>query len=473
MTRGDTGSVLPIVLVLIVVISVVVVALASYASGVLRLGQVAEASADRLATANGAMDNALEDIQRNASDCLLFNQDYSLSDTINGITADITCDWQGGDLNLVDAFAVVMTGAGTGRNGPLLTITNGGNSANAEKIFEGPVYMAAAPSGSTMNFLATLTIKNGDLYYSNGGTCPGTVALPARLTITPSGYTTKCKAEDWSTLFAGRRPPEPNVANSVAFPTRSSVAPAPDALGCRVWQPGRYTSPPNLPNHSYNYFLSGDYFFDNFGTWDTSNAFVLMGYPGSTGPSIDGPASQDTFANNPCRTAWQDADTTGAAVYLGGNSNIRVEQNSTFEVSGRQHGGYNVGIQALEDISASTVRGEERIVTTASGGNKQLSVQGLVWAPYAGFEFDLISNDAVAALTGGAVVGELSAGASANANNFVIRVDSQPKTNVLNLTATAVRDGSTSVKAVVDVRTTGATTSYGVRSRRVIGLTPE
>jgi hypothetical protein len=466
----DAGSILPIVLVLTVVLSLVVIALAEYASGTLRLGQVAEASADRLATANGAMDNALEDVQRNTSACLLFDQDYSVTDTINGITADITCDWTGGDPGILDDFALIITGDGAGRSGHLLTVTN---AASTEKIFEGPVYMAAPPSSTTMNLQAPLTIKNGDLYYtSTPSPCPGAVAVPGNLTLTPSGYAIKCKPDTWTTLFQGRKPPEPDVDG---LPLQDgNDRPDPDANGCYIWPHGKYTSAPNLANQSYNYFSSGDYYFENVGTWTLNNAFVLMGWPGSTGPSIDGPDPHDSFANNPCRDAWNDADQSGAALYLGGNSAVEVDQGSTFEVSGSAHGLYNVGIQALETEGVpSTVRGNGTIVSTGSGSNKQISVQGLVWAPYASFVFDLISNEAVAALTGGAVVGELSAGASASASNFVIRVDTQPTENVLNLTATAVKDGSTSVRTVLDVRTGGNSTSYAIKSRRVVALTPE
>jgi hypothetical protein len=481
-THGDSGSVLIIVLVVIFVLGLVVVAIAKYATSTLVLGQTVEQSADRLSTANGAMDNALEDIQRNASSCVLFDQDYAVTDTINGITAQVDCSWQGGDVSLIDRFAVIITGDGAGRTGPMLRITNGGNSANAEKVFEGPVYMGQTPSASTLSFNATLTIKGGDLHYSNG-TCPGNVQLPGQLTIT-NGYVTKCRTESWSTLFAGRRPPEPTVTNATAFPARSNTPPTPDSLGCYVWEPGMYTAAPNLANQSYNYFKSGDYYFQNVGTWSPSNAFVLMGYPGAGGPSIDSYKSNESFNDNPCRNAWQelsdgnastyDGDRNGAAVYLGGNSTIMVDQNSTMEISGREHSGYNVGLQALETSGvASNVRGDSAILTTGSGSNKQLSIQGLVWAPYAAFEFDLVANDAVAALTGGAVVGELSAGASANANNFIIRVDTQPSTSVLHLTTTATNSGSTSVKAVVDVRTTGSVTNYGVRSRRILDLTPE
>ena len=124
----------------------------------------------------------------------------------------------------------------------------------------------------------------------------------------------------------------------------------------------------------------------------------------------------------------------------------------------------------------STIRGDQRIITTGPGSNKQLSIQGLVWAPYAALEFDLISNDAVAALTGGAVVSELSAGASANANNFLIRVATTPANKVLNLTTTADspdNQGSTSVRSVVTVQRSNGATAFAVDSRRVVGLTPE
>jgi hypothetical protein len=463
----DHGSVLILVLVITVVLSIVVIGLAKYATTTLRMGQVSEASADRLATADGAMDNALEDIARNASACLLFDQDYTVTDTINGITANITCDWVGGEPGILDDFAVIITGDGTGRTGEMLTVTN---AAGTDKIFEGPLYLGAPPSAATIKLQAPLTIKSGDLYYTSGSGCPGSVTLPGNLTLTPAGYTTKCWVDPWTTLFQTKKPPEPAVG-SFAAPAAVTT----DSLGCNVWSPGHYTTAPTLANHSYNYFKSGDYYFDNLGTWDIDSAFVLMGWPGSTGPGIDGPDSHDTFANNPCRNAWNETDHSGATLYLGGNSNVRVSQNATFEVSGKLQGTrYNVGIQALEGAGvASTVRGDQTIVNTGSGSNKQISIQGLVWAPYASFVFDLISNDAVAALTGGAVVGELSAGASASANNFVIKVDTQPTTSLLNLTATAANGGVTSVKTVLDVRTAGVSSNYAVHSRRVLYLTPE
>lgn len=477
----DGGSILPIVLVLTVVMSIVVVALADYASTTLRYGQVVERSADRLATVKGATENALEDLARGTSACtqtaLAGNAGgytYTLGDTINGIAPSINCEVIGGSINVVDTFAVILTGAG-GQTGPLLTVTNGGNSANAQKVFEGPVYMARPPTpvgaNPTLAFNATLTIQQGDLWYSSAS-CPSpAVQIPSELTITPAGYGPKCRTEPWTTLFQGRRPPEPNVESSSAFPNRSENPPAPDGLGCRVWSPGRYDDAPELPNQSYNYFRSGDYYFEDIGEWDIQNAYVLFGYPGATGPSIDGPGPQDTFANNPCRNAWNEGNQTGAALYMGGDSRITVRSGATLEVSGRTHGTYNVGLQALEDNGDdSDVTGNQRIVLVESGGNKQLSIQGLVWAPGAGFEFDLISNDAVAALTGGAVVAELAAGASANANNFVVSVDTQPSTSRLQITATASNSVETEMRTILDYRTDR---QYAVLSRRILDLTPE
>jgi hypothetical protein len=37
------------------------------------------------------------------------------------------------------------------------------------------------------------------------------------------------------------------------------------------------------------------------------------------------------------------------------------------------------------------VNGDQRVVPTGSGSNKQLSIQGLVSAPYTGLAFDLIA----------------------------------------------------------------------------------
>jgi hypothetical protein len=472
------------VLVVSVVLALIVVAVASYVAATLRQGQNVEASAARVAAANGAMDNALEALGRNASPCSLTalanGRPYTFplggpEAAINGIVPTITCATVDGEINAVDAFAVIITGAG-GQTGDLLTITNGGASEQARKVFDGPVYLGRTPRATapnkTMQFNATLTIKNGDLWYSNPA-CPGTVALPSNLKIAPETYGTRCLTDDWFTLFGSRKP---RVPNSIAsLPVLEPAAPSPTPSGCFVWPAGRYDSPPQLPNQSFNYFQSGDYYF-NFpssnSTWSIGNAWVLAGYPGGIGPSIPGYQNNAKLADNPCLNEIQNPG-PGATFYLGGPSRIELSNNSALEVSGRAQGSYRVGLQALEPSdpgNPSTVPGDGRIVRASSGSNSSLSIEGLVWAPYAGFEFDLISNEATAALSGGAVVAELSAGASAQANNFVITV--RPSTAEVDFvfTTTATNTGTTRVRTLLTYRTDF---EVAIRSRRVLALTPE
>jgi hypothetical protein len=462
------------VLVVTVVLALVVVGVATYASATLRHGQVMEQSADRLATVDGATDNALEALSRNTSLCALSalssqpgGYTYQLGDQINGIDPTINCTAVGGGVKAVDAYAVIMTGAG-GQTGPLLTIANGGSSAQAQKTFEGPVYLARTPNSSSTSFSANLTIKNGDLWYT--GACPGdpTLAVDPRLSITPAGYGTQCVSHDWQTLFGSLSPPEFDVDT---LTTSGTSTPTVDAFGCHVWGPGRYTSAPALANQTYNYFKSGNYYFENIGNWTIGNAAVLFGYPGATGQSIPGYKNSDTFSTNPCNAAWQADSPTGASLFMGGNSSITLDNNSALEISGADQGAYRVAIQTLESKGLpSSLTGDQRVVRSGPGSNKQLSVQGLVWAPHTGFEFDLIANDAVAALTGGAVVSELVAGASAQANNFLITVGTQPSTSSFVFTATARNSGTTTVRTLLTYRTDGF---YELTSRRVLNLTPE
>ena len=276
----DRGSVLPLVLVFSVALALVVGALATYATSTLKLGQAAERASDRLASANGAMDSALEDLERGVGPCLLFGQDYTITDTVNDLTSEVECTWVGGRFNVGDLFAVVMTGAGAGRGGPLLNVTNGGSSANAEKIFEGPVYIADTPRADgtdpSMQMSATLSVKNADLSYSTSDCGSATPSMPSLLSIIPVGYGTQCYQEPWSDgeMFGGFTPVEPGI-NTTNFPNQPATnPPVIDSYGCRIWSPGEYTAPPVLDNQSYNYFRSGDYYFNDIGNWTISSAFT-------------------------------------------------------------------------------------------------------------------------------------------------------------------------------------------------------
>lgn len=496
--KDDRGTILPIVLIVVVVMGLVIVSLADYASTTLRYGQVVERSADRLAAANGALDNTLEAIDRKASLCALSplaNQPggytFELGDEINGIEPTITCRSTGiTDVTGVEEFALVLTSAGDLNpssliNDALLNVTQGGASAN-RKVVDGPVFMALPPNDSaldTLNFNADLLIQNGDLWYSaDGGTCPDPGAeslagLPD-LEIAPAGYGIRCVADDWSTLFGSAKPIVPPLTG-FHFPP----APPADTSGlCHIWEPGEYSSPPALANNSYNYFKSGDYYFSFSSStprWDIANAWAHFGPPTGPDPTITTFENGPTPSPHPCRLAWLDdrintVGPTGATIYLGGPSHIDVRSRGALVVTGRDRGGRTVAIQALDvgdGDPTQRVDDTPRLVKVDSGSTSQISVEGLVWAPESSIEFRNVSNSAVAALTGGAVVGELHIGAPASATNFLVRSGDAPATVQLTITVTAISPagGSTTVEAVIDYRDG----DYGLLSRRVRCVTPE
>lgn len=484
----DRGSILIIVLVVSVVLSVVVVSLATYAATTLRYGQVVEESADRLTASDGGMDHVLEDLERRSSGCDsglgggAGGYQYAFA-AVNGLNPVINCRIIGGNASLIDSYAVVMTGA-NGQTGPMLHITNGGGSPQAIKIFEGRVYMAAKPSATTTDFNANLTIKDGDLWYSDGS-CPqnGTVTdlkndpivgpSLSRLSFVPTGRSTKCFIEPWADIFGTKRPDPPTsgqLDNPALFPVRTG--PTVDIHGCSVWLPGRYNQKPLFANGSYNFFRSGNYFFNNVGTINVEAAYVLAGYPGVSGPSVVGTGPGDTANTNPCRFEWSNGDTSGATFYMGGSSAIEVKQNGSLEISGKRQGDHFVGLQALDAVPyASSLSGDSRILLAVQGSNKELSVQGTVWAPNSGVGFDTLANDAVGALTAGAVVSELRAGAAANANGLLITVDAQPGEAQLLITSTATNGGTTVTRTIADYRPTDG--AIAVVSRRVAEITPE
>lgn len=491
--RDDRGVVLPLTLVIVVVLAVVIAAIATYASATLRYGQTVEESADRLAAANGAMDNALEALDRNASLCALTTlanatdgYEYDLLSptaavsTINGVNPTIRCRTIGGAITGVEEFALILTGdPGTGaRDGAILNIDG---STTPRKVIDGPVFMALTPNTTNIDLGAPLTLQNGDLWYARAGACPASgVNVPLypsgtrNLLITPSGYRIACiETPDWESLFASARPNEAAVA-ALGTPPPAVV----DGAGCTVFSPGRYTSPPALG--AYNYFRSGDYYFENVGTWTIANSYALFGWPGASGPGIPGKGN-DTLANNQCVGAWEsDTDQGGATVFLGGDSRITIGANGALEVSGRHQTGQFVAVHALESAGVpSIVHGDDpatlpfptRLISVGSGGNKQISIQGLLWAPFASIEFDNVSNEAVAALTGGAVVGEIFLQAPASATNFVVSRGGTSADRRLEITSTAVsaNGGETAVRAIVTYRDG----DYALESRRVMCITPD
>lgn len=496
MTRGllpsardrDRGVILPLVLVVSVILSVVVVAIASYAATTLRHGQVVEASSDRVAAAEAGLDWALDRYSRGLTTCdSATGQEVGVfPGEVNGLNARVTCTTVGAAIPGVGKYAIVMTGEDLPSVSDPLLSRSGANSESKE--IRGPVYMERP----TFGLLAPLTVVNGWLLHHDDA-CTGSF-VTSNPPLSPNFAVaatepTFCSDQDWTQLFG---------ANDPVASLPSALAPPPqvDPNGCVVWSPGRYDSS-NVADFAssfgggatYNYFISGEYFFDDLGELDLKGSYVLAGYPGIRGPNIYQIKPQDTFASHPCREAWwydgfeatglPRGDRLGATWYLGGSSSVFVGGGSALEISGRLQDFNNttararVSLQTLDpgSANATTVRGAQEIVTTKSGSGSQLAMRGLVWAPYSSFSFDNVANDVVAALQGGAVVSALRAGAAAQTDGFLIEVSSQPVETQFLIESTATNTGTATVRAIVDYQPSPAEVS--VISRRVVDVTPE
>jgi hypothetical protein len=428
-----------LVLVVVVVLGLVMVALARYTTTTLVYGQTTEERADRFAAAQGAMDNAIERLEIKRSLCGTNTGVGSITEPfpelINGATATVTCQSIGGTSGDVDGWAVVLTGVGNPTN-DLVTESGGGK----EKYIGGPVWMERTDH---LDIKTALTIERGDLWYP-GACMPDEFTgrnLASRLSYS-EGNGTMCTSGSWSTTF---RAPVTTVPSAVASP--NGVV---DAYGCTVFQPGRYNVKPVLG--AANYFKSGNYYLHDVGTITIKDKKVLFG-------NMSGIVGFPSITNSPCNFARGSDSTDGATVYVDGSTRFLVDTHGSLEFSGkRQNGKDVVSLQVISSGLGTEPTWSDPVLRTDPGNNKELAIQGLVWAPASGLQFDNVTNDTTAVLRGGAVLASLDAGASASATDFLIEVATTDAQRMLRLTATATKDGQSSIRAVIDWRaTTGET----------------
>ena len=459
----DHGAALPIVMVVVLVLSVIVIKVATYEATDLRYGRVTADRAARLASADAVMNYAVDQLKLRNAACLLGGSGGvplpGLSANLNGATAAVTCQRVGGGIDDIQAWAAVVTGEGL-TNSDYLLSTQSGNST--DKILGGPVYMSRA-SASAFSFGPNVKIKDGPLYNFDS-TCatPVTPAtLPSQLVFEPNLiYGPICTTVPWTALFGD--PVVPDLTPSATFPDQSAV---PYTLNgsCRVFGPGLYTTMPDLGSAAY--LKSGNYYFLNV-HFDIVSSTVTAGYADNSG------IAPNEIANSACDAAQaadpQSPDKAGATFYLGGTSHITVEQNGSLEINLRKQGTNYVSVQALCDRIATpswcdqtgvtgtpstlTAKGTDAVMYTNAGNKKQLVTHGLVYAPTARMEFGNATNSAEQKVLGGLVVARLVLQSSASASNFAVAVATSPINVTVLLTATATKNGTTTIRAVIDYR---------------------
>ncbi len=473
MTRGtkrDQGMILPLVLIISVVSAMVVISLATYVTADLRYGNVVEERADRLAAADGGLRYGVEQL-RNFDGSLGalcgtgagtgggYTQKFP--PVINGSTTDVTCRRVGNLISDIEGWGLVVTGQGVPAGQPMFATKGAGQSENL-KTFSGPVYIA---DPSAIDLGALMEIKDGDLFYS-ATDCDVPVAIPeiasGFLRFTPNFFRgPECADLPWNSLFRTPTVPLP--------PT--TMAPAPVTAGaCTVFSPGKYTANP-LPLGSDNYFMAGEYYFENVKI-ELQNQTLVAGFPYNAGDSAK--------INQPECLAVQQADAAatvlaggrgGATFYLGGDSEIEIQNGGEFEIFRRLVDKTYLSIFALETPGpgyiASTIGWSDWILETKSGSNNDVAVHGLFWSPRAGATLGNITNAANGQLLGGLVVANLDTQASASASAFAIGIETSPRDARYLLISTATKNGhSTTIRAVVQFRPTSS--DLAINSWRVV-----
>lgn len=482
----DRGAALPLVLVMSVVLAAVILSLASYSIASLAFGQVAETRSDRLSAADAGMRYAIDQLKLRNAGCILDTQEAVLPGVqadFNDATASVTCERITSGFEGIAAYAAVMTGEGLSDTTALLSSQSGSN----EKILGGPVYMSRLTDAFSLS--PPVNIENGPLlYHDTTGDEPCTSVkqstLPSKLVFEPELiFGPVCVSVGWEEIFDSPEVPDLTglverngtlpLASSPALPAaQGSYTDYNNAGGCRVFEPGRYTTPPALTGVDA-YFKTGDYLFDFQG----ANKTLLVRQGTVTAGRINPltTSSNEIPTANRCVQAQNNdpapADQYGATFYFAGGSHINVATQGSMEIHTRQQGTADyVSVQTLcapngtwcnpsggggpfATSKASTVSGMgNNFLFTDSGNNKEFVAHALVYAPQSQIEFGNVSNTATQKMLGGLIVSRLVLQSSTSATNFEISVPTSPITARILLTSRAVKDGVTSIQAVVEYR---------------------
>lgn len=454
----DEGNILPIVLVCLVVLSLIVGGIATYVATGLRYGGIVEQRADRLAAADGGMRYAVERLKLGASRiCATAGGDTIDPPDTNGAVVTVTCQQVGNGFDDVNGWALILTGEELPAGGPLIT-SQGGASKN--KLVGGPVYMNRLAFGGS---LAPIQFRYSQLLHSGAdgdgdGICDSVSTVPSHVSFDSTSLGVACTPRPWSRdahprgLYS-----EPNIG---VLPTNLNP-PASFVGGCKVFEPGHYTTAPALG--SYNYFRSGNYIFDGF-TFEVRKAIVTAGH--AAGDGTDG-ASQ-RIPNTTCDAA-RNADpgigvtTAGVTFYMQNGARIELNTQGSLEIMRRKQGKSYVSVHYLDD----SLTYDDDVIWQGPGNNKDMVVHGLIWAPEARVSFANVTNTANGQILGGAVLSNIALDSSASTVGFVIAVEPTDLHGKIQLDSTAELDGSTTtIRSIVDYR---PSTSYtAVTSWRVV-----
>ena len=227
--------------------------------------------------------------------------------------------------------------------------------------------------------------------------------------------------------------------------------------GCRVFYPGKYSGSIDLA--SENYFVSGDYYFENI-AFDLQHKSILGGFPSGSGDTekVSMPGCADAMTYDQLTSG----ERGGATFWLGGSTKFVVDTGGELEIFRRQQNETYLAMVAVASNgvgfipstnSFKTSTAIDWLIETKSGNTNDIAIHGLVWAPYAKLSLGNITNSATGQLIGGLVIGQLETQASNSASEFSIGIESNQLETRLLLESTAEKDGhSTTIRAIVQYR---------------------
>jgi hypothetical protein len=262
---------------------------------------------------------------------------------------------------------------------------------------------------------------------------------------------------------------------------------------CRVYRPGRYLRPPDVASVNA-YFMSGDYYFDfrdptvvappslahaDLPSATAADSTVLIRQSLVTAGRLDTsiiPAAE--LANPECDFVAAADPGFGATFYFGGSAHIRISNQGAMEIMPRQQGPDDyVALHALCDwttnanqesswclssggaiiaganasqLRAPATAASPNLVFTEPGNDREMVVNGLIYAPLAQMEFGNVTNSAVQRFRGGLVLARAELQASSSAENFEIGVGGSPLDALIRLESTGAKNGlETRISAIV------------------------
>ena len=494
----DRGMALPLVIVMTTAVAFIVLALSSYVLAEMRASRLAADRADRLSAADAGLRYAIDQLQLRNAGCILDTQVAVLPGVeadFNGASATVTCERLTSGFDGIQAYAAVLTGLGVSSNDALLLSQSGSN----DKVLGGPVYMSRIDARA-FDLTPPVRIADGPLlYHDQSGQQPCRSIKPSVLTSRTGGrlifdpeliFGPTCVSVGWKELFTS-----PAVPDLSTLPERNGSVPVggvtlPGVLGgfqdvagaggCRVFLPGRYTTPPAL-DQGESYFMSGEYLFDFDGALSVKQGALTAGRI-NLEVTPDGRNVNTTTAQCENQQQADPAPEPGATFYFSRLARMRIESNGAIEIHARQQGqGSFVSVQALcnpgafpagtpanevwcrpdgggsfptPKFSALTApaAADRNILYTDPGNNKDFVAHALFYAPRAQVEFGNVSNTAVQRMRGGLIVSRLKLQSSTSATNFEISVPTSPVTAEILLTSTATKMGQTSIQSVVQYR---------------------